>query len=256
MVLDAVCKRIVIFFTSIDSSSRRRSLKFSSDIQKAPECAICFKMKTTQKSFIHDGNSSFSCSSVNIGIHASTCSKVVFKVAWILKQNFIAILWQYWWTIFLKKAILAPSHSRHVNTYVYVCVVVIKGDEKKKKLFWNEINTVSKCFLASLLFDANKWFDPYFLSPYWACRHLREQLIKSCQTLITKFSLREYENNNYALWMPLIIKLLQWRVLHRFSLPSRNHFFSFPLANFCHSYPKRQTLLLIVKTWNCDLDKY
>jgi len=45
-------------------------------------------MKTTQKSFIHDENSSFSCSSVNIGIHASTCSKVVFKVAWTLKQNF------------------------------------------------------------------------------------------------------------------------------------------------------------------------
>ena len=79
MVLDAVCKSIVIFFTSTDSSSRRRSLKFSSDIQKALECAIFFKIKTTQKSFIHDGNSSFSCSTVNIGFHASTCSKVVFE---------------------------------------------------------------------------------------------------------------------------------------------------------------------------------
>lgn len=142
MVLDAVCKSIVIFFTSTDSSSRRRSLKFSSDIQKALECAICFKIKTTQKSFIHDGNSSFSCSSVNIGIHASTCSKVVFKVAWILQQNFIAILWQYWWTIFLKKAIWAPSHSKHV---INMCRCD-QGRRKKKKLFWTEMNIVSNAF--------------------------------------------------------------------------------------------------------------
>ena len=147
---------------------------------------------------------------------------------------------------------MAPSHSRHV---INMC----RCDQGRRKKNFSELKWIQFQMLFSFSSIRRKQMVrkfPYFLSPYWACRHLREQLIKSCQTLITKFSLREHENNNYALWMPLIIKLLQWTVLNRFSLPSRYHFFSFPLANFCHSYPKRQTLLIIVKTWKCDLDKY
>ena len=155
MVLDAVCKSIVIFFTSTDSSSRRRSLKFSSDIQKALECAICFKIKTTQKaSFMMGIHPFLVLLSISVSMHLLV-QRLFFKVAWILQQNFIAILWQYWWTIFLRKAILAPSHSKHV---INMCRCD-QGRRKKKKTFvtWNEYSF--KCFLASLPFDSKRWFE-------------------------------------------------------------------------------------------------
>ena len=154
-------------------------------------------MKTTQKSFIHDGNSSFSCSTVNIGFHASTCSKVVFKVAWILKQNFKAILWQYWWTIFLKKAILAPSHSKHV---INMCRCDQGRRKKKTFLNWNEYSLKMLFSFSTIRRKKMVRKCAYFLSPYWACRHFREQLIKSCQTLTTKFSSGEHKNNNHILY--------------------------------------------------------
>lgn len=175
--------------------------------------------------------------SISVSMHLLV-QRLFFKVAWILQQNFIAILWQYWWTIFLRKAILAPSHSKHV---INMC----RCDQgRRKKKNFSELKWIQFQMLFSFSTIRRKKMVrkcAYFLSPYWACRHFREQLIKSCQTLITKFSLGEHKIIiiYYTLWIPLIIKLLQWNVLHRLSLPSRYDLFSFPLMNFCHSYPKR-----------------